>query len=93
MIKELKVYFKLRPILKQLKELFKMRQSTNVTIQILALIAQGLAVTSELFPPEIRIWVPVIVSTLQSVVGVLAHRYNPDGTSAEFPYGLGSRKK
>jgi len=41
MVREVRLWWRLRPILKQFQELAKMKLSVNVVIQMLALVAQG----------------------------------------------------
>jgi hypothetical protein len=86
MIRELRLWWRLRPILKQLQELTKMKFSVNVVIQMLALVAQGLNQTLDLLPPRGRVWAMVALSGVQGVAAVLAHFANPDGTPAVEPY-------
>ncbi|MGQ9686261.1 MAG: hypothetical protein ACUVT2_08160 [Thiobacillaceae bacterium] len=86
MIRELRLWWRLRPILKQFKELSKMRFSVNVVIQMLALVAQAINATQELLPARGKFWAMVGLSVVQGLTGVLAHFANPDGTPAEAPY-------
>lgn len=86
MIKELKIYWKLRPIIKQFKELTKMKFSLNVVIQILMLILQGYNQISDMLDPETRQVATLIMGIIQAVVALLAHYRNPDGTPAKAAY-------
>ncbi len=86
MLSELRLYFRLRPVLKGLKEVSKMKLSVNAVVQALALIAQGINATQDILPPEGRFWALVILSAVQGTVAVLAHFANPDGTPASAPY-------
>ena len=86
MIRELRIYLRLRPLIERFKELLKMRFSVNVAIQMLALVAQGINATQELLPGRGKFWAMVVLSVVQGVVAVLAHFANPDGTPAEAPY-------
>jgi len=85
-IRELRILWRLRPIIQRFKELSKMKFSVNVAIQMLALAAQGLNATMDLLPPRGRFWAMVGLSAVQGVAAVLAHFANPDGTPAEAPY-------
>lgn len=86
MIRELRIYWRLRPLLNQLQELTHMRFSVNVAIQMLALVAQGLNASVDLLPAKGKLWAMVALSVVQGSTGVLAHFTNPDGTRAEAPY-------
>jgi hypothetical protein len=86
MIRELRIWWRLRPLLKQFQELTKMKFSVNVAIQMLALVAQGLNATIDLLPGRGKFWAMVGLSAVQGVTAVLAHFANPDGTPAEAPY-------
>lgn len=86
MIREIRLWLRLRPILTQLQELTKMKFSVNVVIQMLALVAQGINATQDVLPPRGRFWAMVALSAVQGVTAVLAHFVNPDGTPAETSY-------
>jgi hypothetical protein len=86
MIRELRIYFRLRPILKQIEEVSRMKFSVNSTIQLLALVAQGINAVSDLLPPRGKFYAAVALAAVQGVVGVLAHFSNPDGTHATQPW-------
>lgn len=86
MLKEIRMYWRLRPYINQLKELFAMKFSVNILIQILATIAQALNQIGDLFPPDHRMTVTLIIGVIQAVVALMAHFKNPDGTSAKLPY-------
>jgi len=89
MIREIRVWWRLRPIVNQFKELSNMKFSVNVAIQMLALVAQGLMQTQELLPGRGKFWALVAISGVQGVAAVLAHFANPDGTPAAQPYKQG----
>jgi hypothetical protein len=63
-----------------------MKFSVNSTIQLLALIAQGINAVSDLLPPRGKFYAAVALAAVQGVVGVLAHFSNPDGTHATQPW-------
>jgi hypothetical protein len=86
MIRELRVWWRLRPLIDRFQELTKMKFSVNGVIQMLALAAQGLNATMELLPGRGKFWAMVGLSAAQGLTAVLAHFANPDGTPAEAPY-------
>ena len=63
-----------------------MKFSSNIAIQMLALVAQGLNATMELLPGRGQFWAMVGLSAVQGLTAVLAHFANPDGTPAKAPY-------
>ena len=86
MIRELRIYWRLRPLITQSRKLTHMRLSINVAIQMLALVAQGLNVSVDLLPAKGKFWAMVALSAVQGSAAVLAHFANPDGTPAEAAY-------
>jgi hypothetical protein len=86
MLRELRIWLRLRPITNRFQELTKMKFSVNVLIQMLALAAQGLNATVELLPGRGKFWAMVGLSAVQGVTAVLAHFANPDGTPAQVAY-------
>jgi hypothetical protein len=86
MIRQLRIYLRLGPLISQFEELTRMKLSVNVVIQMLALAAQGLNATQDLLPAKGKFWAMVALSAVQGVTAVLAHFSNPDGTSAQAPY-------
>jgi hypothetical protein len=86
MLRELRIWLRLRPIMNSFQELTKMKFSMNVAIQMLALAAQGLNATVELLPGRGKFWAMVGLSAVQGVTAVLAHFANPDGTPAQVAY-------
>ena len=86
MIRELRLWWRLRPLVKQFQELTKMKFSLNVAIQMLALVAQGLNASIDLLPGRGKFWAMVSLSAVQGFTAVLAHFANPDGTPAQAPY-------
>lgn len=89
MIREIRIWWRLRPLMKQFEELSKMRLSVNVVIQMLALAAQGINATYDLLPGRAKFWAMVALSAVQGLTAVLAHFANPDGTPARIPYQKG----
>jgi hypothetical protein len=86
MIRELRIWWRLRPLMEEFQELSKMKFSVNVAIQMLALVAQAINATQDLLPERGRFWAMVVLSAVQGVTAVLAHFANPDGTPAAAPY-------
>ena len=86
MLRELRIWLRLRPVMDKFQELTKMKFSVNVLIQMLALAAQGLNATVELLPGRGKFWAMVGLSAVQGVTAVLAHFANPDGTPAQVAY-------
>jgi len=86
MLRELRIWLRLRPMMKKFQELTRMKFSVNVAIQMLALAAQGLNATVELLPGRGKFWAMVGLSAVQGVTAVLAHFANPDGTPAQVAY-------
>lgn len=86
MLRELRIWLRLRPVMNKFQELTKMKFSVNVLIQMLALAAQGLNATVELLPGRGKFWAMVGLSAVQGVTAVLAHFANPDGTPARVAY-------
>ncbi len=86
MIREIRLWWRVRPVLERFQELTKMKFSVNVVIQMLALVAQGLNATQDLLPPKGKFWALVALSAVQGLTAVLAHFANPDGTPAQAPY-------
>ena len=86
MIRELRLYWRMRPILKQLQELTRMKLSANVLIQMLALVTQGINATQDLLPARGKFWAMVALSAVQGAAAVVAHFANPDGSPAQAAY-------
>ena len=63
-----------------------MKVSLNTTAQILAMCLQMLNQVSDIVPQDFKVWVMLVVSILQGVIGVIAHYSNPDGTPATIPW-------
>jgi hypothetical protein len=86
MLRELRIWLRLRPMMNKFQELTRMKFSVNVAIQMLALAVQGLNATVELLPGRGKFWAMVGLSAVQGVTAVLAHFANPDGTPAQVAY-------
>ena len=86
MIRELRLYWRLRPLLKKFEELTRMKLSANVLIQMLVLATQGINATQDFLPVKGKFWALVALSAVQGLTAVAAHFANPDGTPAQAPY-------
>jgi hypothetical protein len=86
MLRELRNWLRLRPMMNKFQELTRMKFSVNVAIQMLALVAQGLNASVDLLPGRGKFWAMVGLSAVQGVTAVLAHFANPDGTPAQVAY-------
>jgi len=62
-----------------------MKRWFNVLIQILGVSASS-SVPEFTKDPIIASAIIGVITATQGLVGVLAHKYNPDGTKAEAPY-------
>lgn len=63
-----------------------MKISTNVIIQVLAIVVDQAGQLSGLVPEKYKHWGVLAVGVLQALVGFLAHYRNPDGTPSATPY-------
>lgn len=86
MIKEIRIYWAMRPYIKQAKELSKMKFSFNLIVQAGALLVQAGNQLAGIVPVKYQVPVALTVGIIQSVVALLAHFRNPDGTPAQAPY-------
>src|SRR5581483_2972708 len=66
-----------------------MKRTTNVVIQILALIAQVLNLATGMAGEKARPWIGLSILLVQGVAAVIASNYNPDGTPATVAYKSG----
>ena len=88
-IKYIKLYFRISPLLDDLKGELKMKLSVNVILQILATLMQIVNQMGGLVSPRYQTLVLGILSVAQAAIGVVAHFVNPDGTSAKVAYEPG----
>jgi small basic protein len=58
----------------------------NILLQLGLMIGQVANQVSTLVPEKWRPLVLAGLAALQAVVGLIAHRHNPDGTKAEEPW-------
>lgn len=86
MIREIRLYFRLRPYLKQFQEVAHMKISVNSLLQMLLLVVQAINASSELLQGKAKFFALVALSAVQGLISVLAHFKNPDGTPAAQPY-------
>jgi hypothetical protein len=62
-----------------------MKRWWNITTQSLAFVLQAI-VPSLPLKPEQRMLTHTIVAGLQGIVAIIAHNYNPDGTTVKVAY-------
>lgn len=86
MFTELRIYLRLRPYIKQLKEICKMRLSLNLIVQILMTAMQAYNQISDLLPAKWKTPAALVMGIIQGLVALLAHYSNPDGTPATVAY-------
>lgn len=63
-----------------------MKRWWNIVFQVAATAGQLAQLYSPFIPPGYAGPVQLGVSILQGTVGVIAHNFNPDGTSAKTPF-------
>lgn len=63
-----------------------MKRKTNVVIHAVTAAAQYAVAATELVPEEWRPLAALALAAVQGATGVRAHRFNPDGSPAEFPW-------
>src|SRR5215472_11553011 len=63
-----------------------MKRSTNVIIQILALMVQILNYATGIVAENARPWIGLSILLIQGIAAVIASNYNPDGTPASVAY-------
>ena len=63
-----------------------MTRTWNIVIQLVALAGQVVNQFGSLIPPARRDAVAAGLAIAQGIVAVVAHSYNPDGTSAGVAY-------
>lgn len=62
-----------------------MTRRYNAIAQILAVIGHGVNM-STLVPAQMKTEIALMIALAQSVIAIIAHNYNADGTKAELPY-------
>ena len=60
--------------------------STNMVLQVLAMIVQLANQLMSVVPLEYRELVTLIVGAIQSIIALIAHFSNPDGQTVKLPY-------
>jgi hypothetical protein len=63
-----------------------MKRSTNVLIQIFALVINVLNAATSFIPPGGKPWIGLGIVLAQGIVAIIAHNYNPNGTPANASY-------
>ncbi len=86
MIRELRIYLKLRPYIKKLKEQSHMKFSWNLVLQVIATGVQAANALTPMLPEKQRGTLALVVGVLQSISALIAHYSNPDGTPAAVAY-------
>ena len=85
-IKYVKLYFKISPLLDQLKGEMSMKISTNMILQVIATGMQLVNQLGGIVPSKYQTLVLAVLSAAQGVIGAIAHFSNPDGTTANVAY-------
>ena len=86
MLKLLRLYWRLRPQIKELERLKKMTFSVHVAIQMLMMVVQVTNQMADIVPPDYRHYAAFAVGLCQALAAFLAHFRNPDGTPASVAY-------
>ena len=58
----------------------------NITAQAVGMLFQAFNAYGALLGPKYMLLGATIVGSLQAVIAIVAHNYNPDGTPAALPY-------
>ena len=58
----------------------------NILMQLSALGANGYSLMSGVLPAKYMVPVTIAIQSFVSVVGIIAHNFNPDGTPVSVPY-------
>jgi hypothetical protein len=85
-LKEIRLYFKLRPYIAQLQKEMTMKLSTNMVVQVIATAVQAANAASPMFTPKVQGSIAAVVGVLQAISACIAHFSNPDGTPATTAY-------
>lgn len=86
MINELRIYWRLRPVIKQLKGLFAMRLSIQIIVQAVLLLMQGINQVMDLLPAKGKAVAMSLLLVCQTFIAIRNLWVNPDGTHATLPY-------
>lgn len=70
-----------------------MKRSTNVLIQIFALVVHVLNAATAFVPSGGKPWIGLSVVLAQGIVAIIAHNYNPNGTPANASYSADEMRK
>lgn len=74
---ELKLYFKLKPLVGQLQKDFKMKLSVNMVSQTLLTVIQILNIVSGILTPKGQAICAGVVGVIQAVISLIAHFSDP----------------
>lgn len=88
-LKKIKVFLLLGGVANKIQRIFKesnMKLSTNLMVQVLATLIHGATQLGQLFPDQATL-ISLGVGLLQSVVAIIAHYSNTNGTPQEVPGG------
>ena len=86
MLKELRIYLRLRPFIQQLRELPMGKFSTQLVFQIVFVLIGALTTIFDLIPPQYQRPMGAVLVLLSAIYGLYAHYKNPDGTPAAEPW-------
>lgn len=86
MLREIRIYWRLRPFINEFKEVFKMRLSLNMILQTLMTAGQAGNAILDFVPAGKKPVVAAGLGVIQGIVAFLAHFSNPDGTNAKTSY-------
>lgn len=86
MIKEIRIYWALRPHIKKFKELSHMKLSKNMIITGLMTAANAISSISGFLSPKAQLWAWSGQVVIEAALKVIAAFSNPDGTPAAKPY-------
>ena len=83
MIRELRIWWALRPVVDALRGELRMKLSWSLVLQIGGTVTQGLnALGTFADTKDAKFWIASALALVQMIVGVAAHYSNPDGTPA-----------
>jgi hypothetical protein len=80
MLRELKIYWRLRPYINQEKELIQMKFSFNVIAQAIATAMQGANAISGMFGPKTQTAIALGIGMAQAIIAFVAHFSTPPDT-------------
>jgi hypothetical protein len=86
MLRELRMFWRLRPYIAQLKGIDMGKFSIHMVFQVLFVLVGALTEIFDLLPAETQKQTLIVLVLAASVLGLYNHFKNPDGTSAALPY-------